>query len=194
MLSGDTIQSRLIIAVASVALSVAAVFLLATVVLSLVPTTPESEGEKEPENVISAEEELAIESAVSEAILEHNKSGYLPGQFQAEGHDILEIVKDGNQFKVYCIASYGEYSLENDAPNRVSGSGAIPTVITFQKTESDTFKLLKYEEPLDGEKWLESLKSMFPAHLLPKVEKANDYLDALLAQEEDQARTFFASQ
>jgi len=194
MLSGDTIQSRLIIAVASVALSVAVVFLLATVVLSLIPTSPKSEGEKEPENVITAEEEQAIKSAVGEAILEYNKDGYSPGQCQAEGHVILEIVKDGNQFKVYCITSYGAYSLEEDGPKKVSGSGAIPTVITLQKTESDTYKLLKYEEPLDGEKWNESLKSMFPADLLPKVENTQDYHDALLAQEEEQALTFFTSQ
>jgi len=188
MFSGDTIQSRLILAAISVVVSCAAVFLLTTAVLSLIPTSPESEGDPE---VVLPEEEKTIESAISKAILEHNKDSYLKGQYQAEGHVTLEIVEEGSQFIVYCIASYGEYNLANNELSNVSGSGPIPVVITFIKDESGKYELKSYKEPMDGDAYSESLKEMFPERLLPKVEKADDYYETLNAQKEEAAKKYF---
>ena len=191
MFSGDTIQSRLIIAVISMFVSFAVVFFLTTAVLSLIPTGTKSVSNPDPEVVLPQTGELDIESAISKAILEHNKDSYLKGQYQAEGHVTLEIVEEGSQSIAYCIASYGEYNLTNNELTNISGSGPIPTKITFQKTESGTYKLLKYEQPLDGELMLESIRGMFPEHLLPKVENANDYYDALNAKKEEAAKKYF---
>ena len=74
-----------------------------------------------------------MDDAVGKAILE-GSGLYAKGETATEGHIILDTVRDNGLIKVYAIASYGEFGFENGVFTKVSGSGAIPTVITFSRS------------------------------------------------------------
>lgn len=135
-----------------------------------------------------------IESSLCNAILTHNRNTYYPGETQTEGHKILKIAKiNKSQFKVYCIVSYGEFGFENGIFTKISGSGAIPTVITLTKNESVGYDLSEYEESLDGEDNFKSTMSMFPFYLYPAVINSYKYQDALCTQQEAYAKQYLIS-
>lgn len=65
------------------------------------------------------------------------------------------------------IKNSGEYEKigENDILVKNSGSGAIPTVITFRREENGTYALEEYKTALDGSLYAPSIKEMFPEEL-----------------------------
>jgi hypothetical protein len=133
-----------------------------------------------------------IDDAVSRAIKGQSTS-YASGETATEGHIILETeVKDGNTI-VYTIASYGGFGFENGIFTKVSGSGAIPTVITFSQDENGEYSLLEYKEPLDGSGYLDSIKKLFPRHLHSRVLSVHDDYPALSKQQEAQAEEYLIS-
>ena len=135
-----------------------------------------------------------IESAISKAILEENEDGYLHGETQTEGHKTLKVEKSSNnQIKVYCIVSYGEFGFENSIFTKISGSGAIPTIITLSENEFGEYNLLNYEEPEDGALYFESVQNMFPKQLYPYVFVSDKYYDDLLGQQEEYAKKYLIS-
>lgn len=134
------------------------------------------------------------ELAISKAILAHNENGYYHGEVQTEGHKTLKIDKIGNnQLKAYCIVSYGEFGFENSVFTKISGSGAIPTIIILSKNEFDEYTLSKYEEPEDGESNFKSMLRMFPFYLYPNILKSDKYYSNLLHQQEEYAEQYLIS-
>lgn len=130
-----------------------------------------------------------VETAVSEAIKEHGKT-YGKGEYITEGHVILETEQQGNKVKAYTIASVGVFEFQDGIFTIVSGSGAVPTVMTFSIDEHGQYKLIAYEEPLDGEAYVESIKKMFPKKYDSKVLYAEEYYDELAKQQERQAQEY----
>ncbi|MCX8047780.1 transcriptional regulator [Anoxybacillus gonensis] len=130
-----------------------------------------------------------VETAVSEAIKEHGKT-YGKGEYVAEGHIILDTEQKGNKVKAYTIASIGVFEFQDGIFAIVSGSGAIPTVMTFSIDKHGQYKLVAYEEPLDGEAYVESMKKMFPKKYESKVLNAEKYYDELAKQQERQAQEY----
>ncbi|WP_223249778.1 transcriptional regulator [Anoxybacillus ayderensis] len=130
-----------------------------------------------------------VETAVSEAIKEHGKT-YGKGEYITEGHVILDTEQKGNKVKAYTIASVGVFEFQDGIFTIVSGSGAIPTVMTFSIDEHGQYKLIAYEEPLDGEAYVESMKKMFPKTYHSKVLYADKYYDELAKQQERQAQEY----
>ncbi|WP_242401260.1 transcriptional regulator [Anoxybacillus flavithermus] len=130
-----------------------------------------------------------VEKAVSEAIKKHGKS-YRKGEYIAEGHTILSIEQKGNEVKAYTIASVGVFEFQDGIFAIVSGSGAIPTVMTFSIDEHGQYKLIAYEEPLDGDAYAKSVKRMFPKKYYSQVLDAEKYYDELAKQQERQAREY----
>ncbi|MGG6432786.1 transcriptional regulator [Anoxybacillus sp. D401a] len=130
-----------------------------------------------------------VEKAVSKAVKEHGKS-YRQGEYIAEGHIILDTEQRGNEVDVYAIVSVGVFEFQDGLFTVVSGSGAIPTVMTFSKDEYGQYKLVSYEEPLDGEAYVESIKKMFPKIYHSKVLYADKYYDELVKQQERQAQEY----
>ena len=53
--------------------------------------------------------EPAVEATVISALLDQAGSGYYPGECVAEGHEILDIVREEDRWQVYLIASVGQY-------------------------------------------------------------------------------------
>jgi len=134
-----------------------------------------------------------IDEAVSFAV-KGRSTAYALGETATEGHIILEIQEKNGTVKVYTIASYGAFAFENGIFTKVSGSGAIPTVITFSKDENDQYSLLEYKEPLDGAGFSDSVKKMFPRQLHNRVLSTNreDY-QTLVKEQERQAAEYLKS-
>ena len=130
-----------------------------------------------------------LEARISKAILEHNSENYLDGECMAEGHITLGTKKTKDTQTVYLIASYGEYSFQNDNFVKESGSGAIPTKIVFNNDGS----VAEYEEPRDGSDYIDSIKEMFPIRYLGKALSADDYYDDCLKQEHQYAQNYLNS-
>ncbi len=131
-----------------------------------------------------------MDEAVSQAV-KGRESAYGLGEVATEGHIILDSEETDGVIKVYTIASYGAFGFENGIFTKVSGSGAIPTVITFSKSQTGEYSLLEYKEPLDGALLVKSTKKMFPKALHTRVlsNTQQDYPD-LVRQQEAQATEY----
>ena len=134
-----------------------------------------------------------IDDTISNAIKTRNQDRYYKGEVATEGHIILDIEEKDNIIKVYTIASFGYFGFENGVFTMISGSGAIPTVITFSKNEKDGYSLLEYKEPMDGALYMDSLKKMFPKKLHDAVLSADKYYPELVKQKEAQAAEYLKS-
>ncbi|MEG6615838.1 transcriptional regulator [Peptococcaceae bacterium 1198_IL3148] len=130
-----------------------------------------------------------IDNAVGEAIKDQG-NGYADGECIAEGHIILDIEDKGEWVKVYTISSVGWFGFENGVFTKISGSGAIPTVITFSINKDGEYSLHEYKVPMDGAGYLESIKKMFPRKLHNSVLNAQDYYADLAKQQEAQATEY----
>ncbi len=134
-----------------------------------------------------------INEAIGMAIKEQGKF-YLDGEAHTEAHIILDTVEKNGIVKVYTLASYGAFGFENGIFTKISGSGAIPTFMTFRKNQKSEYTLIKYQEPLDGSYYVKSIKKIFPKKLWGKVIniKQSDYLE-LVKQQEKQAKEYLKS-
>ncbi len=133
-----------------------------------------------------------LEEAVANAI-KLQSGGYKDGEFVSEGHIILSVQEGTETVKVYTIASLGVFGFENGIFTTVSGSGAIPTVMTFFRDRQGRYSLIKYQEPLDGSGYVESVKEMFPLHLHSRVLSPHSDYAELKNQQEAQAREYLRS-
>lgn len=133
-----------------------------------------------------------LDEAVSLAV-KGRKTAYGRGEVATEGHIILDSENMNGRIKVYTISSFGAFGFENGIFTKVSGSGAIPTVITFSKSDIGEYSLLEYQEPMDGAMLTESTKKLFPAKLHQRVLSAGKDYQALRDQQEAQARDYLQS-
>ena len=58
------------------------------------------------------------------------------------------------------ISSLGVFGFEDGIFTIVSGSGAIPTVMTFSKVNDGNYNLMEYKEPQDGSYYGKSIMDM----------------------------------
>lgn len=138
------------------------------------------------------QETITIEEAVRSAILD-KASDYRNGEAVTEGHVILSEHEMGPMIKVYAIVSIGNFGFENGVFTKISGSGAIPTVITLDNREESRFALLEYKEPQDGSYYAKSIKEMFPIELQKEALDAQKHYKELIKQQELQAGEYLKS-
>lgn len=149
---------------------------------------------------IYRERPVKILDAVKYAILDSNKNSYLGGECVGEGHIVLDTAdvtdkynaKQGTNFiEAYVLAMYGEYGFENGIFTKVSGSGIIPTRITFSRNEAGEYSLHEYKEAMDGSYYAKSIKEMFPKKLWDRALRSTDEdRDECKKQEEVYARAY----
>ncbi|HBC92181.1 MAG TPA: hypothetical protein DCZ10_04550 [Pelotomaculum sp.] len=133
-----------------------------------------------------------IDEAVGLAI-KSQRTAYGAGETATEGHLVLDSEESNGTVKVYTIASFGAFGFENGIFTKVSGSGAIPTVMIFSRDENGGYSLLEYKEPQDGAGYAGSIKKMFPQKLRARVlSSQGDYPD-LVRQQEAQASEYLKS-
>ena len=133
-----------------------------------------------------------IDNIISDAIMTSNSEKYLKGECRAEGHVVLKTEEANGVLTAYTVASYGEFGFENGIFTKISGSGAIPTVITFDVAKDGSYILKDYKEPLDGSEYETSLKQMFPVELLKQLQSMDSYNDNLSKQQEQYAAKYLA--
>lgn len=142
-----------------------------------------------------------METAVSQAIFSRSSGKYLEGECIAEGHIIL-----GNEDKidagtnkilesyVYALVSYGEYGFENGIFTKVSGSGAIPTKLTFSRNDLGEYLLIDYKQAEDGSNYTKSVRDMFPALIAERALHYTDFDSAkLVSQEEEYVKAYLVA-
>lgn len=132
-----------------------------------------------------------IDQAISQAV--KDQGHYRVGEVATEGHILLDTEVEDGITTVYTIASFGYFGFENGIFTKISGSGAIPTVITFKQNEYGQYIMLTYQEPMDGAGYLDSVKKMFPEKYWTDVfPEGNRYLE-LQQQQEEQASEYLKS-
>ena len=110
----------------------------------------------------SAQGPSGLDPVVSDAILTRNHGSYLAGECQGEGHFIMDSSTKGRTVTAYVLAMYGEYGFEDGNFVKVSGSGVIPTVITFSTDGKGSYSMLSYQEPEDGAGYAASCQKTIP--------------------------------
>lgn len=132
-----------------------------------------------------------IDQAISQAV--KDQGHYRVGEVATEGHILLDTEVEDGITTAYTIASFGYFGFENGIFTKISGSGAIPTVITFKQNEYGQYIMLTYQEPMDGAGYLDSVKKMFPERYWTDVfPEGNRYLE-LQQQQEEQASEYLKS-
>lgn len=133
-----------------------------------------------------------IDIAVGNAVISANEGSFLEGEVKAEGHIILQESSSSDDSKiVYAITMYGEYGFQNDALIKISGTGAVPAVLTFGYSKDTGYVLKSYSVPDDGSGYLDSVKEMFPKDLYNYVLSVSDSdLSNLQAQERKYAKAY----
>ena len=129
---------------------------------------------------------------VGDAILSGNASSYYEGECCAEGHKILGSNLSGNRLKVYALTTFGNYGFQNDMFIKISGSGVIPAVLTFEKNDTD-YSLLGIEYPRDGSEYVKSIKRMFPLKYRAAALNCDRAYNELVFQERKYAEEYLLS-
>lgn len=127
------------------------------------------------------DEELS--ALVANAIISYNRDIHSDGECSAEGHRILGSTLFGNCMKVYALTMYGSYGFENDMFIKVSGTGVIPAVLTFEKN-GEAYSLQGIEYPRDGAGYVKSIKRMFPHKYRPAALRHSEEQNAELSSQE----------
>lgn len=154
-----------------------------------VAETAEDTGTEEAPAALPATED----EAVAQALLAQARSGYAQGECPAEGHAILgtETGEDGSTV-VYAQCSVGNYGFVNGNFEQVSGSGVIPSRLTFAKGEDGSLTLTDYWEAEDGSRYEPSIKETFPEELVDLALDTEFYTNDLFAAKRVYAETYLA--
>jgi len=109
-------------------------------------------------SVVEQDLERRIESVLeSYCELENQEEGYYE-------YDLLEIDESNEYVEVYIIVS----SLGIDRNGEITwGNKNIPMVLRFLDDEKYTF--VEYDEADEGEMFVDSVRELFPAHLVDKI-------------------------
>ncbi|MDO4562724.1 MAG: DUF4825 domain-containing protein [Clostridia bacterium] len=119
---------------------------------------------------------------VGKTIIEYNRGMYQDGECSGEGHVIYDVLRTDDKVEVFAIASYGEYGFQNGNFVKISGSGVIPTKITY----TPEYSFVAYEVPKDGSLYEESLKELFPEPLWDMALEIDAY-DITICREQERA-------
>lgn len=140
-------------------------------------------------------DETNVDTAIHNAIMEHNSDRYYKGVFACESHTVLatEAGRSANSeeietLTVYALALYEEYNLSEEGIESVSG-GCDPVALTFNVAENG-YELSEYWEPGDGSQYSDDIRKKFPEDILDEVWNPQDYVDAMTAENKQKALEF----
>jgi hypothetical protein len=111
---------------------------------------------------------VALDTAVSIAILNHNNNRTEKGDFACESHVILSTVADyktpsgkASTVTVYAMVLYQTFSYSDEALKEIGGSH-IPTALTFKIGKNGEYTLTEYWQPRDGSYYAKDIRKKFP--------------------------------
>lgn len=154
---------------------------LGTIFVSLI-TNPRS-------NIIfNSDIEKALDSAVSEMILEQAEEGKKPYFCATEGHVIFGLSENDDEVTVYGYMSCSTMNFINGYLSSYNGSGSSrPFVATFWDKDG-FFKLKEVKYPESGMGYGDSVRALFPAPYKRKALNGELFADELREQMNAQAR------
>lgn len=122
------------------------------------------------------QEDVKVSSKMNKDISEHIKKKYkddnVIGQFEV--HKVYGATQKNGLISVYLYSVYKEISAGS---TELSGH-SLPVLIRLKK-EDDHYKVTNYQEPEDGSRYLDSLKSMFPKKYVNRALNDSGKLDSL---------------
>lgn len=131
-----------------------------------------------------------LEAAISAAILNENRERYLTEECVGEGHIVLNTGEKEDGVKVYLLAMFGWYQFQDGNFVKLSGSGGIPTVITFDRQDG-TYSLNDYKTAQDGSLYTPSIQELFPEKYWEIcISPSEDDMKALTEQEQGYAAAY----
>ena len=133
-----------------------------------------------------------ISQLVADAIISDNADMYYKSECCGEGHKILGSDVSDNRLKVYALTTFGNYGFQNNMFVKVSGSGVIPAVLTFEKN-GEEYKFLEIEYPRDGAEYVKSIKRMFPLKYRAAALNCDSAYGELVSQERKYAEEYLKS-
>ncbi|MBR5232843.1 MAG: hypothetical protein IKW03_01405 [Clostridia bacterium] len=114
-----------------------------------------------------------LDKAVSQTILEINSSGELYNtECVAEGHIIYGVEEEGDNVTVYLLEEFAGFGFKNGYFMEQTGHRT-PAVYTFINNDDD-YVLSDYDYPMDGEKFYDSIKEMFPKEYHSRILDYNE--------------------
>lgn len=127
----------------------------------------------------------ALTQLISETILNQYRSQVPETLIYHESHKIFDIEtvygdpKKGSGekvklTKVYLELLYGAFGFVNGELCDMHYGGHTPAVLTFKVNESDHYECIAFEEPESGNKYVNSVKELFPEHLHEQALDASD--------------------
>lgn len=132
-----------------------------------------------------------LATAVSQSILKENKDRFLAGECMAEGHTILGTEEEGEQVTVYLLAMFGWYQFQDGNFVKSSGSGIVPTVMTFKQEQDGAYLLNDYQTAQDGSLYNPSVMELFPEEFWEScISPSAEDMEALIKQERTYAAAY----
>gem|GEM_PF-559298 len=115
---------------------------------------------------VNVDEEL--DKAISDYIIEHNKSGYEESSYKAfEAHKIYGVEDKDDLINVYMYSLQEVYSFV-DKKFKLQGSWSEPAFMAF-KNYNGKYSVIEYKEAEVGSKDLESMMEIFPREYAKKA-------------------------
>ncbi|MGL5695248.1 MAG: M56 family metallopeptidase, partial [Peptostreptococcaceae bacterium] len=134
----------------------------------------------------------SLDEAISNTIKDITQCSFYDGELITEAHKIIGQEKEKDKLKVYIISNRSSFGFENDSFSAVSGESEIPRCIEYL-VEDGYYYMLDYKEVMDGALYGESIKSIFPMNLWPKVMNSSTYYEELHKEEIKQAKQYLKS-
>ena len=132
-------------------------------------------------NTAAADAAAPLDSAISNAILEHYADSASGDLIHVESHVILAQEDTADSVTVYLLALQKMYR-DNGGELEENAASYIPTVLTFSRSASGEYTLEDYWEPGDGSVYADDIRNKFPDVAAEEALNAQTYIDELDAQ------------
>lgn len=130
---------------------------------------------------------------VGDAIISDGENIYITGECSGEGHRILGAGESDGRLTVYALTMFGSYRFQNDMFVKISGSGVVPAIMTFEK-DGDGYRLLEVRYPDDGYDNINCIREMFPAEYRDEAtDQSTETENELSLQERAYAEAYLES-
>jgi hypothetical protein len=150
--------------------------------VEFIPFFVGEEGEEEEEVTINSSETEVddLDHVISDYIVQFNKDKYFPTEKQFEVHHIYGTAEIDDLVEVYLYSLYAGFNRATKDEGQSGRSG--PALVKLKKT-NDTYSVVEYKEPGDGDMYVESIYEMFPDSYAEQAINDTDYVRKKLDEE-----------
>jgi hypothetical protein len=120
-----------------------------------------------------------MDRVISEFIIDYNKDQFFETEKQFEVHKVYGTKETDGIIEVYIYSLYMGFNRGTKDQEQSGRSG--PALIKLKK-EKDTYSVIEYIEPEDGEMYVESIYEMFPKSYAKKAISDTGYVNQLDAE------------